>query len=136
MHLHVHGHTTYCTTVKSLKVGGCRLYLSLFLIGEVNNPTRGTWRMDQNGDGGIDLYYQDTTGALMLLFEEDQIVVNRMGSAPSMNYLVSESALLNGMLDQLDDIAFDVSIKEENRLICLYEPGDAIDVVRGLLSFN
>ena len=72
----------------------------------------------------------------MLLFEEDQIVVNRMGSAPSMNYLVSESALLNGMLDQLDDIAFDVSIKEENRLICLYEPGDAIDVVRGLLSFN
>merc|ERR1719223_1501296 len=82
--------------VKSMKMGGCRLYLSLFLIGEVNNPTRGTWRMDQNGDGGIDLYYQDTTGALMLLFEEDQIVVNRMGSAPSMNYLVSESALLNG----------------------------------------
>jgi hypothetical protein len=122
--------------VKSLKVGGCRLYLSLFLVGETNNPEKGTWRMDQNGDGGIDLYHKDTTGAMMILFEEDQIIVNRMGSAPSMAYLMSESTILNGMLDQLDEIAFDTSIEEKHRLICLHEPGDAIDVVRGSLSFN
>ena len=122
--------------VKSLKIGGCRLYLSLFLIGEANNPERGTWRMDQNGDGGIDLFHKDTTGAMMILFKEDQIIVNRMGSAPSMNYLISESTILNGMLDQLDEIAFDTSIEEKDRLICLHEPGDAIDIVRGSLSFN
>ena len=92
--------------------------------------------MDQNGDGGIDLYHKDTTGALMILFKEDEIIVNRMGSAPSMNYLMSESTILNGMLDQLDDIAFDESINEEDRLICLCKPGNAINDVRESLSFN
>ena len=92
--------------------------------------------MDQTGDGGIDLYHKDATGAMMIVLEEDQIIVNRLGSAPSMNYLMSESAILNGMLDQLDEIAFDTSIDESNRLICLHEPGDAINVVRESLSFN
>lgn len=121
---------------KSLKVGGCRLYLSLFLVGEVNSPDKGTWRMDQNEDGGIDLYYKDATGAMMIMFHDDEITVNRIGSAPSMNYLMSETSLVNGMLDQLDDIAFDTSIEEKDRLILLHEPGDAIDNVRESLSFN
>ena len=123
-------------SVKSLKVGACRLYLSLYFIGEANNPERGTWRMDQNGDGGIDLYHKDTTGAMMLIFKEDEIIVNRMGSAPSMQYLMSESTILNGLLDHLVEIADDTSIEEKDRLICLHEPGDAIDIVRESLSFN
>jgi hypothetical protein len=105
-------------------------------VGEVNNPEKGTWRMDQNEDGGIDLYYKDATGAMTIMFHEDEITVNRIGSAPSMNYLMSETSLVNGMLDQLDDIAFDTSIEEKDRLILLHEPGDAIDIVRESLSFN
>ena len=66
--------------VKSLKVGGCRLYLSLFFMGEANNPTKGSWKMNQNGDGGIDMYYKDTTGALIIDFRDDAIVVKRLGS--------------------------------------------------------
>lgn len=120
---------------KSLKVGGCRLYLSLFLIGEVNNPQRNTWKMDQNEEGGIDLYYNDATGAMMITFDNEEIAVNRMGSAPSMNYLMHETGVINGMLDQLDEIAFDTSIHEKDRLILLKE-GDEIDVVRESLSFN
>lgn len=120
---------------KSLKVGGCRLYLSLFLIGEVNNPQRNTWKMDQNEEGGIDLYYNDATGAMMITFDDEEIAVNRMGSAPSMNYLMHETGIINGMLDQLDEIAFDTSIEEKDRLILLKE-GDEIDVVRESLSFN
>ena len=92
--------------------------------------------MDQNGDGGIDLYHKDTTGAMMLIFKEDEIIVNRMGSAPSMQYLMSESTILNGLLDHLVEIADDTSIEEKDRLICLHEPGDAIDIVRESLSFN
>lgn len=122
--------------VKNLKVGGCRLYLSLYLIGEINNPEKHTWKMDQTGDGGIDLYYRDASGALMIMFEDDSIVVNRLGSAPSMSYLIHESSVLSGMLDQLDDIAFDTSIDEKDRLLTLHEPGDAINIVRESLSFT
>ncbi len=92
--------------------------------------------MDQTGEGGIDLYHRDATGALMIRFEEDEIIVNRFGSSPSMTYLMNESQILNMMLDQLDEIAFDKSIDENDRLILLNKPGDAIDIVRESLSFN
>ena len=120
--------------VKSLKVGGCRLYLSLFFMGESNKPEKGAWRMNQNGDGGIDLYYKDTSGALIIEFKEDAILVNRLGSSPSMEYLMQESSMLNGMLDQLDEIAMDNSISETDRLICI--EGDEINLVRESLSFT
>ncbi len=120
--------------VKSIKVGGCRLYLSLFFIGEANTPEKGSWRMNQNGDGGIDLYYKDATGALIVIFKEDAIIVKRLGSSPSMDYLMQESSMLNGMLDQLDEIAMDSSINESDRLICI--EGDEINTVRETLSFT
>mmetsp|Transcript_23428 Transcript_23428/g.34846 ORF Transcript_23428/g.34846 Transcript_23428/m.34846 type:complete len:237 (-) Transcript_23428:39-749(-) len=128
-----------CTNIftigaKSVKVGGCRLYLSLFFIGEANNPEKGAWRMNQNGDGGIDLYYKDATGALIVMFKEDAILVNRLGTSPSMDYLMQESSMLNGMLDQLDEIAMDSSINESDRLICI--EGDEINTVRESLSFT
>lgn len=120
--------------VKSLKVGGCRLYLSLFFMGEANNPTKGSWKMNQNGDGGIDMYYKDTTGALIIEFRDDAIVVKRLGSNPSMDYLIQESNMLNGVLDQLDEIAMDISIDESDRLICIDD--NEINAVRESLSFT
>jgi len=130
-----------CTNIftikaKALKAGGCRLYLSLFLVGEMNNPERMTWRMDQNDDGGIDLYYKDTSGAMIITLKDEEIIVNRFGSRPSMDYLMSETLIINHLLDQLDEIAFDNSIDEKDRLLILHEPGDAIDIVRESLSFN
>lgn len=119
---------------QKLKVGGCRLYLSLFFMGESNNPEKGTWRMNQNGDGGIDLYYKDTTGALIVVFKEHAILVNRLGSSPSMEYLIQESSMLNGMLDQLEEIATDTSIEESDRLLSI--ESDKINMVRETLSFT
>ena len=120
--------------VKSIKVGGCRLFLSLFIMGQSNIPTKGSWKMNQNGDGGIDIYYKDTSGALIIEFKNDAIVVKRLGSSPSMEYLMQESSMLTGMLDQLDEIAMDSSINESDRLICLDD--DEINVVRESLSFT
>lgn len=120
--------------VKSLKVGGCRLYLSLFFMGQSNVPTKGSWKMNQNGDGGIDMYYKDTSGALIIEFKNDAIVVKRLGSSPSMEYLMQESSMLTGMLDQLDEIAMDSSINESDRLICIDD--DEINMVRESLSFT
>ena len=103
-------------------------------MGESNNPEKGTWRMNQNGDGGIDLYYKDTTGALIVVFKEHAILVNRLGSSPSMEYLIQESSMLNGMLDQLEEIATDTSIEESDRLLSI--ESDKINMVRETLSFT
>jgi len=121
---------------KKIKIGGLRLYLALYFMGEQNTPTRMTWRADQTASGGIDLYYRDRTGALLITFTEESMTVGRLGSAPSMDYLTQESAILSGMLDQLDEISDDSSIGEANRLLQLLEPGDAIETVRENLAFG
>ena len=68
------------------------------------------------------------------VLEEDSILVNRLGSSPSMEYVIQESSMLNGMLDQLDEIAADTSINESDRLLCI--ESDAIHNVRESLSFT
>jgi len=120
---------------KSLKVGGARLYLSLYLMGEQNTPEKKSWKVNQNGDGGIDLFYCDQTGALIFELTEDLISISRLGSAPSMQYLVNESVMLNGILDQLDEIAGDEMIDGADRLIILEKPG-AIQSARDGLAFS
>lgn len=121
---------------KKIKIGGLRLYLALYFMGEQNTPSPKTWRADQTGDGGIDLYFRDRTGALVFALAEEGVTVSRLGSAPSMEYLAQESYILSGMLDQLDEIAVDGSIGEDDRLLCLMEPGDAIEGVRENLAFE
>ena len=127
--------TTNCIKAKSLKVGGARLYLSLYLMGEQNTPEKKSWKVNQNGDGGIDLFYCDQTGALIFELTEDLISISRLGSAPSMQYLVNESVMLNGILDQLDEIAGDEMIDGADRLIILEKPG-AIQSARDGLAFS
>lgn len=121
---------------KKIKIGGLRLFLSLYFMGECNTPTRGTWRADQTPDGGIDLYFRDRTGALILAFNDFGMSVSRLGSAPSMEYMMQESVMLRGMLDQLDEITGDDNIGDGNELLSLVEPGDAIEKVRENLSFE
>ena len=104
-------------------------------MGEQNTPQKNTWKADQTKDGGIDLYFHDRTGALIINFKDDGVRVGRLGSAPSMEYLAQESSMLNGMLDQLDDISDDSKIAEDDRLLCL-ENQDAINWVRDNLAFE
>ena len=103
---------------------------------EQNTPAPKTLRATQTADGGIDLYYRDRTGALVLTLAEEGVTVSRLGSAPSMEYLAQESCILNGLLDQLDEIWQDGSIGEDDRLSCLMEPGDAIDAFRDNVAFE
>jgi len=121
---------------KKIKIGGLRLYLSLYFMGECNTPTRRTWRADQTPDGGIDLYFRDRTGALILAFNDSGMSVSRLGSAPSMEYVMQESVMLRGMLNQLDEITGDDKIGEGDQLLSLVEPGDAIEKVRENLAFE
>mmetsp|Transcript_12044 Transcript_12044/g.22743 ORF Transcript_12044/g.22743 Transcript_12044/m.22743 type:complete len:108 (+) Transcript_12044:133-456(+) len=107
-------------------------------MGEQNTPDKGSWRANQVGDNGIDVYYHDRTGALMINLSEDdgRITIDRLGSAPSMQYLMQESVIVGGLLDELESIASDGEIDEPNRLIRLAAPGNAIKNARESLSFS
>ena len=123
--------------VEALKVGGLRLYISLYLMGQCNTPEKGSWQSWQSGDAGIDCYFHDQSGALMieLCEESNRIIVDRMGTSPSNAYIMNESVIIDGLLDELDTIANDDEIAMEDRLLVLKEPGDAIDAARESLAF-
>jgi hypothetical protein len=76
------------------------------------------------------------TGCIIIIFKEDEITIDRLGSMPSQKYLLHESIVLNGFLDQLEAIVFEGDIAEKNRLLTLPEPADQIQKARGVLSFS
>ena len=124
--------------VETLKVGGLRLYISLFFMGMSNTPDKGSWQSWQSGDAGIDVYFHDQTGALLieLCEETNRILVDRMGTSPSNAYMMQESVIIDGLLDELDTIANDEEIPLEDRLLVLKDPGDVIDAARESLAFS
>ena len=67
--------------------------------------------------------------------ETNRIIVDRMGTSPSNAYIMNESVIIDGLLDELDTIARDEGIAMEDRLLVLKEPGDAIDAAREGLAF-
>ena len=121
---------------KTMKIGGLRLYCNLYLMGLQNTPEDGCWKAHQEDDNEVNLRYRDMTGCIIIIFKEDEITIDRLGSMPSMKYLLHESIVLNGFLDQLDAIVFEGDVAEENRLLTLPEPGDQILNARDVLSFS
>ena len=67
--------------------------------------------------------------------ETNRIIVDRMGTSPSNAYIMNESVIIDGLLDELDTIARDEEIAMEDRLLVLKEPGDVIDAAREGLAF-
>uniref|UniRef100_A0A7S2I4Q4 Uncharacterized protein n=1 Tax=Helicotheca tamesis TaxID=374047 RepID=A0A7S2I4Q4_9STRA len=121
---------------KSIKIGGLRLFLTLYLMGQQNSPEKGSWKANQSGDATIDLIYRDQSGALMVNFKEDKITIDRLGSAPSTKYLMHESQMLNGLLDELENIVDGGDVNEDDRLLVLPAPGDAINKARDTIAFS
>merc|ERR1712087_937009 len=106
------------------------------MMGQLNTPEPKSWKANQTDEKVLEMFYKDTTGAIIVHFsEEGGISVYRFGSSPSMNYMMNESTILLGILDELDKIVHEGDIKVEDRLLILEEPGDAIDKARELLSF-
>lgn len=105
-------------------------------MGQLNTPEKGSWKTNQVGDGEIELFFRDQTGAIIIRLEDKEITIDRLGSTPSTQYLMYESMILNGLLDQLHEIITDDNIEPDDRLINLNNPGDAIDKARGFLSFS
>lgn len=121
---------------KSVKVGGLRLFLTLHLMGQQNTPSKGTWKCNQSNDGDLDMYYADATAALTVELDEDGISVYRQGGTTiSMEYMTQEGLILQGLLDELNDIVQAEDVDVADRLLVLEDPGDAIEKARDALSF-
>jgi hypothetical protein len=123
--------------VREIKPGGLRLFLMFHLIGIQNTPEKGSWRADQPSTEEyiLDLRFHDHTAILTVTLHPDQITIDRFGSTPSTAYMMQETVIIQGVLDELHECAFDEAIEEENRLLILPEPKDAIEKVRDALAF-
>jgi len=120
---------------KSMKAGGLRLYCNLYLMGLQNTPEDGCWKASKADDSEVNLRYKDLSGSIIIRFADDGITVDRLGSAPSNKYLMHESVILNGFLDELKAIVFDGDISEANRLLTLVDDND-IEKNREAISFG
>jgi hypothetical protein len=107
------------------------------MLGMQNTPDRGSWRADQpSGEEYIvDMFYHDATGVITIELLEEEIRITRCGSVPSTSYLMQESIIVQGVLDELHSFAFDESVPEADRLL-IPEPREAIDMARDSLSFG
>ena len=122
--------------MSDIKPGGLRLFLMFHMMGMQNTPDRNSWRADQpSGDEYvIEMLYHDQTGAITVELFDEEIRIARCGSVPSTAYLMQESVIVQGVLDELHEIANDKSVPLADRLL-IPEPSDAIEVARSSLSF-
>ena len=124
--------------VKEVKPGGLRLFLMFYLMGMQNTPDRNSWKADQPSteEYQVDFFYHDRSALLSILLQEDKVTIDRIGSSPSNAYMMQESVIVEGILQELDLCAFDEKVPEEDRLLILKEPKDAIEKARDALAFS
>ena len=121
---------------KTMKMGGLRLYCNLYLMGLQNTPEPNCWKASKSNDSEVNLRYVDLSGSIIIQFTEECITVDRLGSSPSNKYLMHESMILNGFLDELNAIVYEGDVSEENRLLTLPAPGNQLDAARDAISFG
>lgn len=93
---------------KVVKVGPLKFYLQIYLVGEQNKPTKGSWFLKPNDESGtLDMYFGDGTAILSINVQDGfGIQISRQGQRPSLQYMLQESVLLHGVLDELQILAF------------------------------
>lgn len=144
--------TTLITSipVSSIKPGGLRLFLMFYLMGMQNTPDPNTWRADpsssssnsRNGEDDessrlytVEALYGDQSAMISVELLSNEIRICRIGSCPSMAYLVQESVLVDGILDELEQCATEANVAEQDKLL-IPNPSNAIERARGALAFG
>jgi hypothetical protein len=144
--------------VRSIKPGGLRLFLMLYLLGQQNTPDPKSWTAHQPTTPGsspeeyvLEYRYRDMSAALTLTLvgaagtsspsssgtessSSSYVAIDRTGSRPSVAYLAQETAVVQGILDELQQMATDESVGVSDRLLVLSSP-DSILRARDGLAF-
>jgi hypothetical protein len=119
---------------EATKLGGLKFALGLWLIGQQGTPVKGSWKVNPASDVLIDMYYVDDSAMFSLNLSEKQLSVDRYGK-PSLQYLLQESLMLHGLLDEIQEFAFGgEDIADKDRLLTLIDPENGIQNARGNLS--
>lgn len=123
--------------VQSIKPGGLRLFLMFYLMGIQNTPDKGTWKANQPSTEEyiVEMYFRDATAMVSIELLDHEIRISRCGSVPSTPYLMQESVIVQGILEELDRCAFDETVPVASRLLTP-DPSNAIELARGSLSFG
>jgi hypothetical protein len=124
--------------VKSIKRGGLRFVLGLHLVGlhDTNNKVSGIWKPNEATDNTLDMYYKDNSAMFKIILNDNAILVERYSNpVPSLAYLLQESVVLHGVLDELTLLSSDSNniIEASNRLLQLHDPEDALEIARAKL---
>jgi hypothetical protein len=131
----------FTVPARSVKVGALRLLLMLHLMGQQNSPAKGTWkcqqREEEDGEDVIVMHFMvDQSASLSVIITDWGIKVKRRGITPSMQFMIQESILLQGLIDQLDHVLYSDEVKEGNRLLVLKYPPDGLDKARAAIPFT
>jgi hypothetical protein len=78
----------------------------------------------------------DQSASLSVIITDWGIKVKRRGITPSMQFMIQESILLQGLIDQLDHVLYSDEVKEGNRLLVLKYPLDGLDKARAAIPFT
>ena len=115
--------------VENIKPKPLRFFLQIYIVGQQNSKDTQTWLPRENEEGGLQVYYKDGTGMCNIALEPNSIKIERHGERPSLEYLLQESLMLHGVLDEINQIAFEVEdVEESQRLLILNK--DALDKAR------
>jgi hypothetical protein len=82
-------------------------------------------------------YVVDNSATLSIVLRRHSIRIYRIGSTPSNSYMIQESFIVQGILNELDQCATDDRIPMANRLLILRENNlDAITAAKDTLAFG
>jgi hypothetical protein len=117
----------------SMKPGGLRLFIVMYLLGQASIPHKQAWKVDRPSSEEyiIDFWFHDQSAILSIelippISETDAsdnsksvIHINRIGSSPSKQYLIHEAVVLQGLLNEILLCATDPAVAEQDRLLVL-----------------
>ena len=120
--------------VSNVKIAPLKFFLQIYLVSEQNNPVQGSWVLNNNEENGsLDMYYKDGTGMFAIAIAENSVIFDRYGQRPSLEYMLQESVMIHGVLDEISEIAFgDQEIEQSKRLLQIAEK-DILDAARAKL---
>lgn len=119
-------------TAGNVKPRPLKFFLQIYLVGELNTKDNQQWfPKEGENESSLEIYYKDGTGMCKIIVESNLVAIERHGQRPSLEYLLQESVMLHGVLDEIYKLAFDETddVKDDQRLIKL-ENEDAIDKAR------